>query len=131
MCSSDLQGAGKALLRLFYQHYNGAGTTAAPLAMTAANFGVQAWRYATNETPDQWIDGTQMRIAEERRYNSDVGGLWGVGCHEFASENTFRDVVDLGTTSELRLVTNINNSVALASPAVEYCLETVYAAGQA
>lgn len=125
------QGAGKALLRLYYQHYNGAGTAAAPLPMTAANFGVQAWRYATNETPDQWIDGTQLRHAMERNYNCDVGGLWGFGVHEFASENTFRDVVDMGTTSELRLVTNINNSVTLANPRVEYVLETVYGAGGA
>jgi hypothetical protein len=125
------QGAGKALLRLFYQHYNGAGTASAPLAMTAANFGVQAWRYATNETPDQWIDGSQMRHALERNYNADIGGIWGVGCHEFAAQNTFRDVVDLGTTSELRLVSNIMSSVTLANPRVEYVMETVYGAGQA
>lgn len=127
------QGAGKALLRLFYQHWNGAGTASAPLPMTAANFGVQAWRYATNETPDQWIDGTQLRHSMERNYNSDVGGLWGVGAHEFAAghSNTFRDVVDMGTTSELRLVTNIMSAVALASPRVEYVLETVYGAGGA
>jgi hypothetical protein len=125
------QGAGKALLRAFYQLYNGAGAAAAPVPMTAANFGLQAWRYATNETPDQIVDGTQMRALLERRYNADLGGVWGVGCHEFASENTFRDTVDMGTTAELRFITTINSAVTLASPAFEYVLETVYGAGQA
>lgn len=125
------QGAGKALLRLSYQLYNGAGTASAPVPMTATNFGLQAWRYATNETPDQIVDGTQMRALCERRYNADLGGVWGVGVHEFASENTFRDTVDMGSTAELRLITTINSAVSLASPAIEYVLETVYGAGQA
>ncbi|WP_154793296.1 hypothetical protein [Occultella kanbiaonis] len=123
------QGAGKSLLRIFFQVYN--GTPAAPLAMNAANFGRQAWRYANNETPDAFHDGTHMRVDSERRYNSDIGALWGFGCHDFAHENAFRDVVDMGTTSELRLVTTINSDVALTSPAVEIVQETVFLAGQA
>lgn len=124
------QGAGKSLLRAFYQVYNGAGAAAAPLAMTTANFGKQSWRYANNETPDEFIDGTHLRTDQERRYNVDVGALWGVGCHDFAHENAFRDVVDMGTTSELRLVTTIQSAVALTNPAVEYVTETVFLAGQ-
>lgn len=123
------QGAGKSLLRAFFQVYNGAAP-GAPLAMTTANFGKQMWRYANNETPDEFIDGTHMRTDQERRYNSDVGALWGVGCHDFAHENAFRDVVDMGTTAELRLVSTIQNSVVLATPAVEYVTETVFLAGQ-
>jgi hypothetical protein len=125
------QGAGKALLRAFYQVWNGAGAAAAPLAMTTTNFGLQAWRYGNNETPDAFIDGTHMRAAMERYYNDDLGAIWGVGVHEFASENSFRDVVDMGTTSDLRIVTNIQSGVALASPAIEYVTETVFNAGQA
>lgn len=124
------QGAGKSLLRVFYQLWNGAGTAAAPVAMTAANFGKQAWRYGNNETPDEFIDGTHLRIDQERRYNADLGALWGFGVHDFAHENAFRDVIDMGTTAELRLITNIQNTVALASPAVEYVTETVFLAGQ-
>jgi hypothetical protein len=124
------QGAGKALIRLAYQLWNGAGTASAPVPMTAANFGLQAWRYATNETPDQFIDGTHMRITQERFYNSDVGGYWGFGTHEFSREDSWRDVVDLGTTAEFRLVTTLQTALALASPALEYVMETAYVAGQ-
>lgn len=122
------QGAGKSLLRVFFQVYN--GTPSAPLKMTADNFGKLMWRYANNETPDEFIDGTHMRVDQERRYNCDVGSVWGVGCHDFAHENAFRDVVDMGTTSELRLVTNIQSTVTLTNPALEYVTETVFAAGQ-
>jgi hypothetical protein len=125
------QGAGKSLLRVYGQVWNGAGTAAAPLALNRTNFGKQMWRYANNETPDEHIDGGAMRIDQERRYNSDLGGLQGVFCHDFAHENAFRDVVDMGTAAELRLVTTINAAVALASPALEYVTETVFLAGQA
>lgn len=121
------QGAGKSLLRVFYQVWNGA--TPVPLAMNATNFGKQSWRYANNETPDEFIDGGHLRVDMERRYNSDLGALWGFGCHDFAHENAFRDVVDMGTTSELRLVTTLPG--ALTSPAIEYVTETVFQAGQA
>jgi hypothetical protein len=124
------QGAGKSLLRVFGQVYNGAGFASTPLSMTRQNFGRQMWRYGNNETPEEYIDGHHMRIDQERRYNSDVGALWGVFCHDFAHENVFRDVVDLGTTSELRLVTTVQNSVALNAPALEYCTETLFFAGQ-
>lgn len=121
------QGAGKSLLRCFYQVWN--GTTPAPLAMTAANFGKQSWRYAGNETPDEYYDGQLLRVVNEAIYNNDMGGVWGFGCHEFAAENAFRDVVDMGTTSELRLVTAIQNAVTLQSPAIEYVTETIFTAG--
>jgi hypothetical protein len=123
------QGAGKTLLRVFGQFWN--GSPAAPLALTRQNFGKQMWRYANNETPDEFIDGTHMRLDQERRYNSDLGGLNGVFCHDFAHENAFRDAVDMGTTAELRLVSTINSAVTLSNPAVEYVTETVFLAGQA
>ena len=122
------QGAGKSLLRVFYQLWN--GNPSAPVAMTTANFGKQSWRYGNNETPDEFVDGNFLRIDQERRYNADLGGLWGFGCHDFAHENAFRDVVDMGTTAELRLVTNIQAALALTAPAVEYVTETVFLAGQ-
>lgn len=122
------QGAGKTLLRLTFQVWNGA-TPQAPLAMTADNFGKQAWRYAGNETPDEFHDGTDLRYFNEQSYNSDIGGLWGFGCHEFAAENAFRDAVDMGTTSELRAVCTIDSSVTLTNPAFEYVQETIFQAG--
>lgn len=124
------QGAGKALLRVNYALWNGAGTAAVPLAMNKTNFGKAAWRYANSETPDEFPDGTAMRLDAERRYNSDIGGVWGFGSFDFAHENAFRDVVDMGTTSELRLVLAVQSGVVLASPVLIYATETVFNAGQ-
>jgi hypothetical protein len=120
------QGAGKTLLRSYFQVWQGSGAQT-PLAMTSANYGRQGWRYAGNETPDEYVDGQFLREWNEAIYNEDVGGQWGFGVHEFAAENAFRDTVDMGTTSELRLLVNLANS--LTSPAIEYCTETVFAAG--
>ncbi|HRC64980.1 MAG TPA: hypothetical protein PLB86_07295 [Dermatophilaceae bacterium] len=123
------QGGGKSLLRTFYQVWNGA--VSAPLAMTTANYGKQSWRYGNNETPDEFIDGSTLRYENERLYNTDLGGIWGFGCHEFASELAFRDVVDMGTTSDLRIISNIAAGVTLTNPAIEYVTETVFQAGTA
>lgn len=121
------QGAGKSLLRVYGQVLN--GSPAVPLAMNSTNFGALAWRYGNNETPDLFLDGSSMRADMERRYNSDLGALWGYWCHDFANENVFRDTVDMSTTAELRLVKTIQSGVTLSSPAVEYVTETVFLAG--
>jgi hypothetical protein len=123
------QGAGKTLLRVSYQTLNGTGSLAVPLAMNGTNYGRQAWRYSGNETPDEYVDGQHLREANERQFNSDIGGVWGFGCHDFACENAFRDAVDMGTVSEFRLFTNIQNGVTLTTPAMEYMVETVFQAG--
>lgn len=118
------QGPGKYVLRVIYQHYS----SGSPLPMTAANFGLQAWRYGTAETPDQFPDGSAMRFALERQYNADLGGLLGYGVHEFAKAG-FRDLVDMGTTADLRLVTNVLS--APTNPRLWYAVESVYRSGQA
>jgi hypothetical protein len=120
------QGAGKYVLRVLYQHYN----NGSPVPMTSANFGLQGWRFGTNETPDQFIDGSAMRYAMERAYSVDLGGALGYGVHEFAKAG-FRDLVDMGTTSDLRLVTNILSSVTLTNAKLWYAVESVYKSGSA
>lgn len=122
------QGAGKTLLRLLYQTWNG-NAPQTPLAANAANYGRQSWRYGSNETPESYADGTSMRHVNEDEYGSDIGAVFGFLAHEFAVSNAFRDVVDMGQTSELRLVTTIQDSVDLVNPVVEYVQETIYAAG--
>lgn len=122
------QGAGKQLLRCFYQTWNGAAPQS-PLAVNATNYGSQSWRYATNETPEVYLDGRSMRQINEREYNSDIANVWGFLSHEFAVKAAFRDTVDMGQTSELRLVSNIQSGVALTSPRIEYVQETIFAAG--
>lgn len=122
------QGAGRSLLRVFYQTWNG-NAPATPLPATAANYGPQGWRYGTNETPEYFPDGRSLREWNERTYGSDIGAVYGFLCHDFATTWAFRDVVDQGATSDLRLYLNI--AAALTSPAVEYVQETVFAAGTA
>ena len=41
-----------------------------------------------------------------------------------------RDVVDMGTTAELRLVSNILSSVTLSQPKLKYAVGSLFAAGQ-
>lgn len=122
------QGAGKLTLRIIRQLLN--GTPAAPVALNDANFGLLGWRYGTAETPDRWYDGSLLRISQERHYNCDLGGYQGFMVDEF-SKGGVRDVVDMGTTADLRLVTTINNSVALSKAKLRYAVETLYASGQA
>lgn len=122
------QGAGKTLLRTFYQGWNGAAPQV-PLAANAANYGPQSWRYGGNETPETYLDGRSLRQVNEREYGSDVGAVFGFLSHEFAVKAAFRDTVDMGQTSELRLVVNIPTGVSLTSPRIEYVQETVFAAG--
>lgn len=121
------QGSGKNLLRLFYQVWSGANP--APLAATAANFGPQGWRYGTNETPELFPDARSLRQWNENLYGSDVGSVWGFQCHEFEATWGFRDVLDMGQASELRLLTNI--VAPLVGPSLEYVQETMFSAGSA
>jgi hypothetical protein len=121
------QGAGKTLLRTSFQTWNGA--TPAPLKMNDTNYGEIAWRYGSNETPDDYLTGGILREINERMYNCDVGGQWGFGCIDFANENAFRDAVDMGTTSDLRLLTTIQSGVTLTNAGFEYVQETIFQAG--
>ena len=57
-----------------------------------------------------------------------MAGVWGIASHEFSIINQFRDVVDMGQTSELRLASVIQNGVVLTSPVLEYVQETVFSA---
>jgi hypothetical protein len=121
------QGAGKTLLRTSFQIWNGA--VQAPLPMKDVNYGEIAWRYGSNETPDDYLTGSVLRQINERMYNCDVGGVWGFGCIDFANENAFRDAVDMGTTSDLRLLSTIQNAVTLSGAGFEYVQETIFQAG--
>lgn len=122
------QGAGKTLLRMFTQIWNGAGA-GAPLPVTDTNYGRLAWRYSGNETPDEHNSGQVLRALNERYYNVDIGKSAGVFCHEFAQENAFRDTVDLGTTAEFRQVIELQNGLVLTNPRAEIVAESIFVAG--
>lgn len=120
------QGAGKSLLRAFRQVW--AGAPSVPLAVNAANYTSQAWRYGSSETPESYLDGRSLRMLNEGDYGVDIGGVWGFLAHEFAVKNGFRDIVDMGQASELRDVIGIASGAPLVNNRVELVQEIVYPA---
>jgi hypothetical protein len=117
------QGIGRQLLRMWFRTFN----NSVPLPMTAANYGKVGWRYGGNDTPEVWTDGQHLRYFNEMLFNSDIGGLQGYGCIDFASEFAFRDTIDEGAASELRIVAELASGLTLASPFIEYVQETAFA----
>lgn len=120
------QGVGRSLLRINARVLNGAAP-GTPLVVNATNFGQIGWRYGGNDTPEIYTEGQHLRYVNERTFNADIGALFGFYCLDFSSENAFRDSIDEGTASELRLITEIPNGVALTTPVQEYAQETVFA----
>lgn len=122
------QGVGRQLLRLWWRTFTGAGI-GNPLALTAANYGQVAWRYGSNDTPEIYTDARHLAYANERLYSCDIGQFYGFGCFDFASEHAFRDSVDEGAATELRLLVNLVSSPT--NPVLEYTQETVFAGAAA
>jgi hypothetical protein len=119
-------GIGRQLMRVLYQVYTGSGPAAVPLAMNAANFGVQGWRYGGNDTPEVYRNGQVLRAINEDQLGVDFGAVWGYGIHDFCADWALRDAVDEGSTSDLRLLTNLVN--APTAPRIELTQQTVFAA---
>lgn len=121
------QGVGKQLLRLWWQGWNNGN----PMPLNATNYAQVGWRYGGNDTPENMPDGKVMAYQVEKLFNSDFGSFAGIGVWDFCSENAFRDSVDEGTATELRLLLEIPNALSLTSPYVEYVAETVSAGASA
>jgi len=117
------QGVGRQLMRVFWQLWNGAAPQT-PLALTAANFpGNCGWRYGGNDTPEVYADGRVLRMQNEKLFSVDLGAP-GFAIFDFASQWAFRDSVDEGTATNLRLVIN---ATSLTSPRLEIVQETIFA----
>lgn len=101
-------GVGRMLLRLLWNTYS--GSTPAPVTMTAANYNLTGWRYGGSDTPEQYANGTMQRAQGIRVCGADIGGNWGVGLHDFASQFALRDAVNEAATSDLRLLVGLVNS---------------------
>jgi len=123
------QGPGKTLTRIAFQVWNTVGGVPTPLGMTAANFGPISWLYSTNQEPDRFLDGTDLREWNTHLTSNDLGGVWGFGVHEFAAQNALRDSVDLGTHGEVRINFNVQAGVALTTPRTEVVQELLFHAG--
>jgi hypothetical protein len=119
------QGVGRQLLRVFWQVYSGA--VPAPLPVNAVNVGQIGWRFGGNDTPEVFTDGKSLAYFNERLFNNDLASFAGIACLDFASENAFRDSIDEGTATELRILHEIPQAVGLVTPFMEYVQETVFA----
>lgn len=115
-------GAGRTLLRVFYNTYS----SAAPLAHTAANYSTCAYKFGGNDTPETLANGSKLRAINERLYNTDIGKAWGFGCHDFASQYAMRDVVDLGSTADFRVIAGLVSTPT--NGVVHMSQETLFAA---
>lgn len=95
-------GIGRRLLRLLHNVYSGVGSAAAPLAMNGANFNRLAWAYGGSDTPEAYDSGSLLRAENIRVTGTDIGGVWGFGLWDWASQFALRDTVDQGATADLR-----------------------------
>jgi hypothetical protein len=117
-------GVGRRLMRLLFNVYSGATPT--PLAMNATNFNTVGWAYGGNDQPESYPNGTQLRAENIRVASADIGGLWGLGLWDFASQFALRDVVDEATTSDLRIQIGLVSSPT--SGYAQILQETLFAA---
>jgi hypothetical protein len=115
-------GVGRRLMRLLFNTYS----NSVPLAMTSANFNVLGWAYGGADVPEGYNGGTNLRAENIRVAGVDLGGLWGLGLWDFASQFALRDVVDEGATSDLRLQVGLVN--APTNGATQIAQETLFAA---
>ena len=99
-------GVGRQLMRLFGQVFTGSAP-GAPLQVNSTNYGQLGWRYGGNDTPEFAPSATQLRYINELDYNDDIGRLWGFWAWDFATAWAFRDSVDEGSTTDLRVVYNL------------------------
>jgi len=117
-------GAGRKLLRLFWNIYTGTAP-GTPLALNAANYNTLGWAYGGADVPEAYANGQQMRAMVYRDCGVDIGQNWGFGVWDFASIFALRDAVDEGATSDLRIQLGL-----VASPtngAAQILQETVFA----
>lgn len=116
------QGAGRQLMRTWHRVMNNGDW----LQVNATNFGQLGWLYGGNTTPELISDALHARMLNERLYNSDIGRVEGYHCWDFAAENAFRDSVDEGAATDLRLLVTIG-SIVLTNPYLELTQETIFA----
>lgn len=94
-------GVGRSLLRLLSQVTS--GTPPIPLAVNDTNYSTVGWAFGGNDVPEQYDRGGTWDAASVRIAGVDLGKNWGVGLWDFASQFARRDIVDQGTTSDLRI----------------------------
>lgn len=117
-------GTGRRLMRLYFNTYS--GSPQVPLAMNSTNYGQVGWAYGGNDVPESYPNGTALRAENIRVTGVDLGGNWGIGLWDFASQFALRDVVDESATSDLRA--QIGLAAAPTNGASQIVQETLFAA---
>ncbi|GAA4699850.1 hypothetical protein [Phytohabitans rumicis] len=117
-------GVGRKLLRLGFNVYS--GSTPAPLALNDTNYSTVGWAYGGNDVPESYAAGGDLRAHNFRGSGVDLGGNWGIGMWDFASQFALRDVVDEGMTSDLRVQIGLVSSPT--SGFAQIFQETLFAA---
>jgi len=115
------QAIGRQLLRIYWQLWN----NGAPLPVNATNYAAVGWRFGANDTPELFPDGRALNYEAERIYDADLGTFQGIAALDFCQENAFRDSIDEGTATEIRIYAEIPTGVALVAPFLEYVQEVV------
>jgi hypothetical protein len=72
--------------------------------VTQANFTNFSYKFGANDVPEIVPNGSKMRAMNERWYNTDIGRTWGFFAWDWISQYALRDIIDLGQTSDFRLV---------------------------
>lgn len=118
-------GVGRKLMRVLGMISTGTAP-GTPLALSAANYGPMAWQYGGNDTPEAFANGQQLRSRNEQQWGVDAGRFWGIFGWDFVSQFAVRDIVDEGSTTDLRLLVNL--VAAPTTPFAEIAQETLFAA---
>lgn len=125
------QGVGRKLMSVAWRTWPNTPASVLPIQPSAANVLQPYWRYGTNETPEQWVDGQSLRYENERNYNSDVGAVFGFEAIDFDKIFAFRDAVDEGSATEIRFGYSITGAPTLTAPFLEYAQDVLLAGASA
>jgi hypothetical protein len=115
-------GVGRRLMRLLFNTYS----NLIPLALTDTNVSNVDWAYGGADVPEQYASGQSMRAQGLRVCGADLGANWGLGLWDFASQFALRDVIDEGSTSDLRV--DVTLVSAPTSGYTQLAQETLFAA---
>lgn len=120
------QGVGRQLLRTWFRTWNTVAGVSTPLAVNSTNYGQLGWRYGGNDSPEIYPSGKALAYRAEKTFGSCLGKP-GFAILDFCQENAFRDSIDMGTASELRIVAEILAGVVLTTSYLNYVQETLSA----
>lgn len=126
------QGVGRKLMSVLWRTWGNAPSAGvSPIVPDAANVTQPYWRYGTNETPEQWVDGQSLRYENERNYNSDLAAIQGFEAIDFDKIYAFRDAVDEGSATEIRFGYTITSNPTLTAPQLYYAQDVLLAGASA